>query len=206
MAYNPPRDLSLPKGVPQLPRNITVFTVYIGIRQWRKVEAALAAPDDALIIEGVCAYDKDLKAISVHAVSVTTKHMEMEKRERQRAESLAAKGEAVRVGQAEGTDSASEPAARAPKAAPAAKTKASRSEPAMPPSPIPAVPEIKLPDNVTPEDAQKLSGLYAAAELYRQKIATIEAKPENQRCGLEMTQKLLKNAQDEIASIEKRYA
>ena len=39
-----------------------------------------------------------------------------------------------------------------------------------------------------------------------QKLAVIEAKPAGQQFGLEMTQKLLKNVEEEISTLEAQYA
>jgi len=52
---------------------------------------------------------------------------------------------------------------------------------------------------------QKLTELYASASLFRQKIASLQSKPTGQQFGLELTQKLLKQVEDEIAGIEKQY-
>jgi uncharacterized coiled-coil DUF342 family protein len=49
-----------------------------------------------------------------------------------------------------------------------------------------------------------LNELRAAADLYRQKIAKLETQPADERFGLEMTQKLLRNVEVEIASLEKQ--
>lgn len=75
--------------------------------------------------------------------------------------------------------------------------------PVTPPPPVTVMPENA---NLPPDVAQKLNGLYASASLFRQKIATLQAKPTGQQSGLEMTQKLLKNVEDEIAALEKKYA
>ena len=80
---------------------------------------------------------------------------------------------------------------------------AAQSTPASP-APSPAAvdsPSFEIPDGVPADVAQKLRDLHSAADLYRQKIATLEAKPEDQRFGLEMTQKLLGNVENEITSL-----
>lgn len=173
---------TLPKGVPAPPQTPTLYTVYIGAKQWRKVEQAAQNPEDSLIIEGMCAFDEALKGMAVFATNVTSKAIETEKRDKKAAED-----------KSNGNDTAP-----APKAA----KQSAPSAPAAAPAPVAPT----LPANVSDADAQKLSGLYAAADLYRQKIANLESKPSNQRFGLEMTQKLLKNTEDEIAAIEKKYA
>ena len=60
--------------------------------------------------------------------------------------------------------------------------------------------------NLPPDVARKLGELQASAGVFRQKVATILSKPAGQRFGLEMTQKLLKNVEAEIAALEQKYA
>lgn len=176
---------TLPKGVPPPPSTPTLYTVYIAAKQWRRVEEAANDPDDALIIEGTASYDPDLRGVAVFAMSVTSKKLEQKKREGQKS-----------------------PASSAESDREAAPSFTSRSLPPLeplpaPPDPIPA-PQVMLPDAPL-EVNEKLAGLYAAATLYRQKIATLSSKPPGQQFGLEMTQKLLKNTEAEIAAIENKY-
>jgi hypothetical protein len=164
---------SLPKGVPTPPSTPTTYTVYIGLKQWRKVEPALKDnPDDAIIIEGVCTYDETVPGMVVYANNATTKGLEMAKREAQ--------------GQ------------KAPTKAPV-----SESRPPLPTVPEP--PKYPIPPNVPPTVAQKLNDLYSAADQFRQKLAGLDAKPPDQRLGYAMTQKLLKNTEDQIAALERQY-
>lgn len=194
------KPTTLPKGVPMPPSTPTVYTVYIGAKQWNKVADAIANPDDALIIEGTCAYDKEISAIAVFASSVTTKMLEAQKRERQKA---AAAG----IAPEDGAQSDSADGAEAPSPRPAASKPAKTPKPAAEqPKPASAAVNIPVPANAPPEVAQKLRELYVAADLYRQKIATIESKPGNQQFGLDMTQKLLKNVEDQIKTLEAKYA
>jgi hypothetical protein len=79
---------NLPKGLPAPPKAATTYVVYIGNRQWRKVEQSIANPEDALIIEGYCTIDPEVQGISVYATSVTTKLIERQKRETQRAQAM----------------------------------------------------------------------------------------------------------------------
>lgn len=168
---------TFPRGVPRPPETPTLYTVYMAAKQWRQAEAAINEnPDDVLIIEGMCAFDPDLQAVAVYATKVTTKGIEAKKR----------------GGTTNGkTD-----------AAPTAEQKAPEPEvEARPPAPEPVIPAA-APASV----AQKLRELHSAAELYRQKIAALEAKPTGQQFGLEMTQKLLKNVEDEINALHAQYA
>jgi len=179
------KSTSLPKGVPQPPDQPTLYTIYISAKQWRKVEGTIADPDDALIIEGTCAFDEEIGGIAVFATSITSKQLEAQKRQAQKQNS-----------------DKSDLTAAAPSQASSAKPKPSF-EFTPPPTP-PATPAPNLPKAPT-EALQKLTELYASASLFRQKIATIQSKPAGQQFGLEMTQKLLKNVEDEIAAIEKKY-
>jgi hypothetical protein len=166
---------TLPKGVPTPPDTPTLYTVYIAAKQWRKIETAIADAEDALIIEGTCAFDDQIGGMAVFALNVTTKQTEAKKRQQQRE--------------------------AAPEAQQPPTTQASTPEPVQPPPPAP---RSALP-NAPADVSQKLSGLYASASLFRQKIVAIQAKPAGQQSGLEMTQKLLKNVENEIAELEKKY-
>lgn len=175
---------TLPRGVPAPPLTPTVYTVYLASKHWAKVQPALAAdPDDALIIEGLCAYDSELGAVAVFAMSATTKNLDAAKRQAQKQPP---------------TDGS------APAAAPAPPKKKAPERPA--PTPPAAVTLPPIVDRMAPDDAQKLRELYASAALFRQKIETIEARPEGQRFGLEMTRKLLHNLEADIAALEGSYS
>lgn len=178
---------TLPRGVPAPPQTPTVYTVYLASKHWAKVQPALAAdPDDALIIEGLCAYDSDLGAMAVFAMSATTKNLDAAKRQAQK-QPPAADGSA-------------------PAAAPAPPKKKAPERPAPTPPAAAAVTLPPIVESMTPDDAQKLRELYASAALFRQKIETIEARPEGQRFGLEMTRKLLHNIEADITALEGKYS
>lgn len=72
---------SLPKGVPQ-PDCRTLYAVYIGSRQWRKISKQLRDPNDALVIEGYPTFDKAFHGITVLAQNTTTKKLSAEKLKR----------------------------------------------------------------------------------------------------------------------------
>lgn len=75
---NPP---TLPKGLPVPPDVPTVFLVFIGAKQWRKVKPYMEYEDDRLIIRGWPIFDKKLGAITVLAQSTTSTIMERERAE-----------------------------------------------------------------------------------------------------------------------------
>jgi len=164
---------TFPRGVPHPPETPTIYTVYIGAKQWKQVESALKEnPDDLLIVEGMCAFDPELQAVAVYTTKAMTKESEAKKRREVNGKQDAAP-------------------AKAPRAQ--AVT-------------LPPAPPLDIPESVPEKVAQKLRELHAAAELYRQKIATIETKPAGQQFGLEMTQKLLKNVEEEISALQAQYA
>ena len=83
--YNHRRP-TLPKQLPKLSGADveTRYTVFIAAKQWRKVEEAMRNKEDALIIEGYCFLDPDVKGICVFAKSTTTKLIQRQRREAQR--------------------------------------------------------------------------------------------------------------------------
>jgi hypothetical protein len=52
---------SLPKGLPPVPEEPTVYIVYITRKQWRKVAKAIRNPEDVLIVEGLPVLDNGWK-------------------------------------------------------------------------------------------------------------------------------------------------
>ncbi len=201
------KSATFPKGIPPFPSQPTVYTVYISLKQWQKVEAALADPDDALIVEGVGAFDPEIQAMAIYASKVTTKVLDAKRREEKGAKA-ASNDEAP-------SKSAETPAklatAKKPAKPPVAKTPekpASKSRIAgtIANTPAAPAPQFVPPTGMPPEEVQRLTGLYASASLFRQKISTIQTKPLQQQSGLEMTQKLLKGVEDQIAALEKKYS
>ncbi len=75
-----------------------------------------------------------------------------------------------------------------------------------PPAPRQQVNVPDLSPAAPPQVAAKLKQLMIAAETFRKKIASLEAKPPDQRFGLESTRKLLANTERQIEDLKKRYA
>lgn len=72
---------ALPKGVPVPSEPLpTQYIVYIGSKQWAKVKASLASPDDVLIAEGVPLLDPKYNAITVFVTNATTKLLQQAQR------------------------------------------------------------------------------------------------------------------------------
>jgi hypothetical protein len=75
MLYAPDAD-SLPEGTPTLFRMPRVYSVYIPIKLWKKIEAAFNDPHDELLIDGTCAYDSESGRIAILATAISSKHLE----------------------------------------------------------------------------------------------------------------------------------
>jgi hypothetical protein len=99
---------------------------------------------------------------------------------------------------------AEKPAPSNGKAKVAKTTKAAAPAPAAPPER--AAPAAAVENHLAPDVAKKLRDLNAAADLYREKIASIETQPAGQQFGLEMTQKLLREVEDKISTLEGQSA
>lgn len=75
----------LPRGVPPLPEAPMPVTVYISARQWRRVEDALKLPQEALVVDGYCAWDGETGCLALHATRVSTLSAEALARARRQA-------------------------------------------------------------------------------------------------------------------------
>lgn len=81
---------TLPKGVPPPPSTPTRYTVYLALKHWDKVKDTLEQNlDDALIIEGVTAFDPELNGMAIFATNVTSKLLEAAKRQAKASPSAA---------------------------------------------------------------------------------------------------------------------
>ena len=77
----------LPKGVPVPPGAGATqsYAVFVALPAWKKVQTALADPEDALIVEGWPYMDTARGLFVVLAKSVTTKNLQRAKREKKAA-------------------------------------------------------------------------------------------------------------------------
>ncbi len=72
---------SLPKGVPAPPSPQTDYMVLVGMKQWRKVAAALGTdPADKVMMEGYPTVQPEFAGITVYATAATTTGIQAEKR------------------------------------------------------------------------------------------------------------------------------
>lgn len=76
---------TLPKGLPAL-KNPTKYLVMVATKQWAKVEAAIANPEDNLIIEGYGVFQPGFDGIVLMTASITTKHLQKNKAQLQQSE------------------------------------------------------------------------------------------------------------------------
>ena len=74
---------TLPKGLPTPTSTPTKYAVYIASKQWKKVEEAIKDPEDVLIVEGFPKTDPEVSAIAVFTTNVTTKKLQMIKKQPQ---------------------------------------------------------------------------------------------------------------------------
>ena len=200
---------NLPRGVPTPPVTPIVYAVYMSPTQWERVEASLADPADTMMVDGVCVFDSETNGMAVLATSVRSEFKEAKMREEQMAANAkekatkstapkAAKASTVATGEAN-------PVAKATAPAQPQNNSAKKSRIAdIQPEPV-AKAAVPLNPNLPVEAARKLNELQASASLFRQKVANLQGKPAGQQFGLEMTQKLLKNVEDEIAALQKKY-
>lgn len=78
---HPPQQQCLPRGLPTPGDNlVSSYTVYVASKQWKKVAAALANPDDVMIVEGLCVFNEQLGGMAVYATSATTRNLQMQQR------------------------------------------------------------------------------------------------------------------------------
>lgn len=79
MMQQAPKIPSLPAGLPLPPMEqveATRYSVYIAIKQWRKVAETMKDPEDALIVEGFQMLDREHGTIAVFASNVTSKKLQ----------------------------------------------------------------------------------------------------------------------------------
>jgi hypothetical protein len=80
----------LPKGLPAISGEPTLYAVSIAAKQWKKVsEAIVADPDDTLIIEGYPTLDVPNQLIAVSATSVKSKKQDMAAKQQKENETRA---------------------------------------------------------------------------------------------------------------------
>ncbi|MDQ7025592.1 MAG: phosphorylated adapter RNA export RNA-binding domain-containing protein [Anaerolineae bacterium] len=185
----------LPRGVPHPPEDVTLYTVYMGHKQWEGVTESLEKyKSDRLIIEGSIFYDKETETIAILATRVSTKRIDkMAQRD---------------------ADKANQKEAKPKKGALPPKKQAKQGQqgkvafPQKPMKPMKPIPQRKppvdvdIPEGTPPEVAAKLKQLHSAAATLRERIAAMEEKGQS---GVNMTKKLLMTTEKQIESLEKQF-
>lgn len=220
LQHNLPQ-ITMPGGVPQPDDKMMPYTVIVNARQYEEAQASLDRDaKDELYIEGFAVYDEKTADIVVMATRAITTKLERKERRRQYEESLRQMEEAR---QRKAVIQAKNDENRRKKAK---KGKTERAQKAAPPresaAPAPETPfmplrmeqqaetaalladepqDIEAPSHLDEADAKKYTDLRRAEITYRQRIAEIESKPEDQRFGLETTQKLLTSIQKQIKAL-----
>lgn len=196
MQYTLPDGFMFPRGVPYFPEKESTYVVYIASKHWEQVERTLKKDDtDELVVDGLAAYDHELGQMVLYSTYATTKKTQKKERRAQKQKDEAAAAKQKSKAGKDGGDKA-----KAKKQKSADKNPAPAEQEAVP------MPEINLPEGVPPEVAKKLGDLMRAAETYRRKVATLEAKPPNQQHGLEMTRRLLTGIEGKIDALKKEHS
>ncbi len=198
--YKLSEGFAMPRGVPLPHLTEHTYVVYIASKHWDNIEKALKDETDELLVEGICAFDEEIDKFAIYSTYATTKKLQKKERKaaKQAEQSTRDKGKAAKDkaqrgnGKKKSFDKLDRPEAVVQTA----------SEPVEAPPPLP---DLNLPEGVPPEVAQKLGDFMRAADTYRRKIATLEAKPPNQQHGLDMTRKLLDGIERKIDALKKEH-
>lgn len=179
MAYDANIDyLNIPSGVPRVEFAPMVCTVYIAEKQWSKVEKQLAN-GHMLRVMGLGSFDHETQTMALLATEIGTQAVK----------------QSAGVGESEMGVAVKEKAAKPAKTKQAVKVKEA---PAAPVEDAPA-----LPDHLPPDAARKLQDLYAAAAKLRQKVEAM--KVSGMQSSLKMTERLLRETEQQIQQLEREY-
>jgi hypothetical protein len=195
IASAPREDAPIPRGVPLPPAEATPFIIYMALKHWEPVKRALDKhTSDQIMVEGLCALDRDAGAIAIFATAVTTTKLQKAEKSQQKQAAIKAAAKAAKAeAKAQGKKGGAQPVANAQPGQPK-KPK---------PAPAPAAPavEIPVPAGMPTDAVEKLRQLHNAAITLRERIAAKESA--GQKAPLE--QKLLQNTEKQIAELENQY-
>jgi hypothetical protein len=203
-------DLShwtIPNGVPPLPKEPTIYTIYLGSLQWSKIKKKMNTPETSLVIEGIGAYDPEIPGIIVYATNATTSERKLKRpANKEKSENKQKEKDKDKDKEKEKNKKAKAQAKPVPKKKPAQAKKEKAATPPPPPKVEIEEIEVVIPDKAPAEVKQKLSELYKAAAQFQEKIKSIQSKPAGEQFGLGMTDKLLKNVQTQIKKLVDQYS
>jgi len=203
-----------PRGVPTPPSTPTDYIVYISAKQWKKVSDAIKNPDDALIVEGYCAFDAEAKAIAVYTTAITTRMTRIALKEQQKAAIEEGTNGKVEEGDQEANHQTPAPKSAAPRTnvppPPAPK------KPAPAPVPMKAAPApVKQAVNSAPapvapsisrdEASAMLKRLYKEEDEAREAMEEIKSLPPNEQTGLGEALRELQRVKNEIRAIKQQF-
>lgn len=196
-------ELVFPAGVPHPASLSREYLVYISSKQWERVEKALEDEKDNLIVEGLCGFDEETDMMAVFTTFVTTR--KLQKRDRKQNQTKADTKKGGDKGNRRQATTNNKPQRNKPRGEsthlpPPTSGSVSRAEAEE------IEIQVDVPEGMPSDAAKRYVELHKAAATFRQKIADIEAKPEDQRFGLEMTQKLLGNTERQIKALEKQHS
>jgi hypothetical protein len=170
------RYLTFPKGLPDIPEEPTTFFVYIDEKQWKKhvKEKLKKDKNAAIVVEGAPAFDPEMGGIAIFAQAVSIQDGATTKREEKRHTELTERA-------------IEEKRKRKEERAKQKETKAKQE---------------KQMQKMSPELAKKLKPLYGARNLFRKRLADIEALPQEKQSGLKAAKMALERTEKQIAALE----
>jgi hypothetical protein len=196
--------MPFPRGVPQAPDDVTMYTVYMSNKHWESVKESLEKyKNDRLIIEGSQFLDTETNTIAILAINVTTKRMQKaDRKEGEEGEEGKETAPKAAKPQNQKPQQSQKPQKNLPpKGKPGNPKQHSKPFIPQPPPPAPQF-EIDLPEGLPADVAAKLRQLHSAAQTLRDRIADMESKGQ---AGVSMTKKLLQSTEKQIEALERQF-
>ena len=173
----------LPRGVPQpMQPTSTLYTVYMDHDDWQKVNDTLSEDDEALLtVTGPCLYDT-----ATGSIAVLGREVALYTEDDDTSSESSSEDEAAQTTKAD-TKTESAPATT-DDTAESDDDKAAR---------------YGIPEDVPDDTREELLRLYGGAEALRERITTMEKQ---NKPGVNMTKRLLKNTEKKIERLMKPYS
>jgi hypothetical protein len=201
--------MPFPRGVPQPPNTVTMYTVYMSSKHWDACKESLEKyKGDRLIIEGSQVLDAETNTIAVFAINVTTKRLQKGERKEGEEGAEGAAAPAPKPQKPQGHKPQGKPQGKGGNLPPRPNKGGNPKHPSKPFIPQPSAPaapviDIELPEGVPADVAAKLRQLHTAAQTLRDRIAEMESKGQS---GVSMTRKLLQSTEKQIETLEKQFS
>ena len=202
---------TIPNGVPDLPEEPTIYTIYLGSLQWSNLKRKMQKPETKLVIDGIGAYDPEIPGIIVYALNASTSERKLKQTKSKEVNKSKQKDKDKDKDKEKEKEKNKKTRAKTEPVPKKKPTKAKNEKAAAAPPPPPPKIEIEeievfIPDKAPAEVKQKLNELYKAAAQFQEKIKSIQSKPASEQFGLGMTDKLLKNVQTQIKKLVDQYS